>query len=68
MDKTFTITIHDNDDRAAIEAMPIELSAEWCKCGELETFGCYPDDGECTCGVHKHHVHCGTCGKVSQVG
>ena len=40
----------------------------WCNCGENETFGTYPDDGECDCGIHKHHVHCGTCGKVSQIG
>jgi hypothetical protein len=40
----------------------------WCHCGEKETFGSYPQDGECSCGMHKHHVHCGTCGKISQVG
>ena len=41
----------------------------WCKCEEGEhTFGSYPQDGECKCGMHKHHVHCGTCGKISQVG
>lgn len=44
------------------------LSSEWCQCGPKETFGCYPEDGQCTCGLFKHHVHCGTCGKVSQVG
>jgi hypothetical protein len=40
----------------------------WCHCGEKSTFGSYPEDGECSCGMHKHHVHCGTCGKISQVG
>lgn len=43
----------------------------WCKCpAETQTFGSYPRDGECRvegC-YHKHHVHCGTCGKVSQIG
>jgi hypothetical protein len=31
-------------------------------------FGGYPMDGECECGMWKHHVHCATCGGVSQVG
>ena len=45
-----------------------EMEKSWCKCGDKETFGRYPNDGECSCGTYKHHVHCGTCGKVSQVG
>lgn len=44
-----------------------KLTSEWCKCGERWEFLCYPEDGECTCGVYKHHVHC-VCGKISQVG
>lgn len=45
------------------------LKKMWCECiAGLETFGCYPEDGECICGTHKHHVHCGTCGKISQIG
>ena len=28
----------------------------------------FKDDGECTCGVWKHHWHCEQCGKVTQVG
>lgn len=39
----------------------------WCRCKE-STFGSYPQDGECNCGVYKHHVHCGKCGKISQIG
>lgn len=41
---------------------------DWCNCGDEHTFGSYPEDGECSCGVYKHHVHCGTCGKIQQVG
>ena len=48
-------------------AKQVKLSPEWCECGPDEEFLCYPEDGECTCGIYKHHVHC-TCGKVSQVG
>jgi hypothetical protein len=50
-----------------IIAIQTSLSPDWCDCGH-ETFGSYPQDGECACGMHKHHVHCGTCGKISQVG
>jgi hypothetical protein len=49
-------------------ALPVKKEMVWCRCGEKETFGSYPEDGQCDCGIHKHHVHCGTCGKVSQVG
>lgn len=55
------------------------LRPEWCsgkggtctQCG-LESdagqeFRCYPGDGECRCGLNKHHVH-GQCGRVTQVG
>jgi hypothetical protein len=43
----------------------------WCECEEERSFGSYPENGQCQmqgCRVHKHHVHCGTCGKISQVG
>ena len=39
----------------------------WCQCkdeGETRFF----DDGECNCGVHKHHWHCENCGKITQIG
>jgi hypothetical protein len=39
----------------------------WCDCDEPE-FGTYPEDGQCPCGQHKHHVHCAICGKILQVG
>jgi hypothetical protein len=44
----------------------IILKPSWCNCGKDE-FLSYPKDGECSCGVYKHHVHC-TCGAISQVG
>ena len=40
----------------------------WCECGPAQTFGSYPQYGECECGVQKEHVHCGTCGHITQVG
>jgi len=39
----------------------------WCDC-EKSKFLCYPEDGACHCGIHKHHVHCANCGGVSQAG
>jgi len=44
----------------------VVLVQEWCKCDQ-STFLCYPEDGTCTCGEYKHHVHC-TCGKITQTG
>lgn len=43
-----------------------KLLPKWCVCAEPQ-FHSYPEDGQCTCGIAKHHVHC-TCGRVSQVG
>jgi hypothetical protein len=43
------------------------LKSEWCECGNPE-FLCYPEDGCCSCGVKKHHVHCKNCGGITQVG
>ena len=40
----------------------------WCSCSEDATFGGYPKDGECDCGIYKHHIHCGRCGKIVQIG
>ena len=41
-----------------------------CSCGsdpencEWELY----NDGECACGIHKHHWHCRKCGGVTQIG
>ena len=43
------------------------LNSKPCECGSDGTFLCYPKDGECECGMFKHHVHC-VCGSISQVG
>ena len=44
----------------------VKLVQDWCEC-EDSTFLCYPEDGTCSCGEWKHHVHC-VCGKISQTG
>ena len=44
-----------------------KLNTNWCECRDKFEFSSYPEDGECTCGLYKHHVHC-TCGSISQVG
>lgn len=43
------------------------MKEEMCSC-DNPTFGSYPEDGQCHCGMQKHHVHCGTCEKISQIG
>ena len=52
--------------QATLPKMKFELKPEWCKCGK-EEFHSYPEDGKCSCGIHKHHVHC-NCGGVLQIG
>jgi len=52
--------------RLASKNMP-KLIDDPCECDEPK-FGCYPEDGKCSCGHHKHHIHCETCGKISQYG
>jgi len=39
----------------------------WCHCDKQEA-GSFLMDGECNCGVNKHHVHCRNCKKILQIG
>ena len=56
------------DERIAqIEANDKWMKENMCHCDD-STFGSYPEDGECDCGMYKQHVHCGGCGKISQIG
>lgn len=51
------------------ELIMFDLIPDWCPNedpNECKMY-CYPDDGECACGVHKHHVHCNH-GYVIQIG
>jgi len=52
---------------ASIKETDRFIAEEMCSC-DNPTFGSYPQDGECSCGMYKHHVHCGNCGKISQIG
>lgn len=48
----------------------VKLTAQWghvAPCSDPDGFLCYPEDGKCSCGVYKHHVHC-VCGGITQVG
>jgi len=38
-----------------------------CGCNNSKS-GIYIGDGQCDCGVHKHHYHCTSCGKITQIG
>lgn len=54
---------------ARLKRMSRAMDGKWCRCpADRQTFGSYPQNGECPCGMFKHHVHCGTCGKISQIG
>lgn len=46
----------------------VEDVVTWCDCGPAQSFGSYPQHRECDCGIETAHVHCGTCGNISQVG
>lgn len=39
----------------------------WCRCKKSYST-VFMDDGECDCGIHKHHYHCECCNKVTQIG
>ena len=58
------VTMTENFD--GVLRQGAKLKAVWCECGN-EEFHSYPEDGECACGMIKHHVHC-TCGGVTQTG
>lgn len=55
------------EKRMLASAADNRLRSEWCKHDPSCEFRCYPADGECECGMYRHHVH-GTCGGVTQVG
>lgn len=57
----FEAVIHDTNQRRRFILKPV-----WCDREDCE-FHSYPQDGECPCGMYKHHVHCQH-GKVTQVG
>jgi len=57
-----TFEIIDNK-AIQINKKKFKLVGEWCphkNCGNdlKNDFYSYPEDGACSCGVHKHHVHC----------
>ena len=60
------ISANEAHDRAMAYIKAHPLRPEWCKC-ENGTFDSYPGDGQCKCGIIKHHVHC-QCGGVLQIG
>ena len=46
---------------------PYDTMSKWCQCDEPGESD-FKDDGECSCGVEKHHYHCTACGKLTQIG
>lgn len=39
----------------------------WCECSKPE-LGSFAENGQCKCGVEKHHYHCAKCSKIFQIG
>lgn len=56
------------DTTRDVSIMKPYLRQEWCNCEDGGQFLCYPEDGCCTCGEYKHHVHCKGCGGIMQTG
>ena len=48
----------------------LQKSSDWCECDEkVRARGSeYSEDGYCECGVEKHHYHCLSCRKLTQIG
>lgn len=63
-DKEIVFAVVDTHKRKELEKYT--LISEWCECQKPE-YLCYPEDGECPCGIDHHHVHC-VCGKIMQWG
>ena len=71
MSGEITFVVSETHDRETIELIlsahdALSVEPRWCDCGASQ-FLCYPEDGECPCGMEKHHVHC-VCGGIYQIG
>jgi len=64
-EKIVKLEVHEQNDAQNVSQFA-GLRSDWCQC-KKGTFLCYPEDGACTCGIHKHHVHC-ICGGLLQTG
>ena len=64
---SFKIEVHEQACGEQLDRMKAYLIDTWCECDNPE-FLVYTDDGNCPCGVYKHHVHCRNCGAITQVG
>lgn len=60
------ITVRICKERERAELGP--LVTDWCSCGYDGDETVFRDDGDCTCGIHKHHYHCAQCGGLVQIG
>jgi len=78
VEKLIEKVLKEHPDAQVLNTMPMSLALQyyqgdglldnWCPNDDCKAeFMSYPEDGECACGVHKHHVH-NTCGAIHQVG
>ena len=80
MAKTFTVTTCQADGTGTTEehemtpemeelcAQTAEENLQGCKCPNPEAYPVYMSDGECDCGIDKHHWHCALCKCVVPIG
>lgn len=66
------VIMNDEEKAEHAKAMAEEV---WCDCeGDEAKQKCFDtcefmvENGECNCGVWKHHYHGGVCGKIVQIG
>ena len=61
-------TIKNTSSQTIFSKKNFKLKSDWCEFSDDTCdFYSYPQDGECSCGVYKHHVHC-IHGGIIQVG
>jgi len=67
--KEVELVIYEDSERSMPAESPVALIQEWCmqEHDENNSFLCYPEDGQCSCGEYKHHVHCAH-GRIIQTG
>lgn len=81
--ETIPVTTYEEDGSVVKSSFVREFTAEewkheqkvrkamreiYCLCSDGGLNPKLYNDGECSCGIHKHHWHCGRCGKITQIG
>lgn len=60
--------VKEHDRTWNAKVVKFKFCSNWCECSYDKGGANFFDDGECDCGVRKHHYHCPSCGGIIQVG